>query len=85
MRIVLRWEDKTTRKTTFAMKWLVIGIYKALVKMILCLGDFNGHVGGRIDGSESVYGGIKLAKEMMKEEDCSSLAMERVVWGKHMV
>ena len=27
--------------------------------LVMCLGDFNGHVGGHIDGFDGVHGGCK--------------------------
>ena len=46
-------------------------------KMVLGPGDFNGHVGRRIDGFEMCMVEMELAKEMLKEDDYSSFAMKR--------
>ena len=50
-----RWKDQRARKINF-MTWQVSGNCKTLVK-VLGLGDFNGHVGRRIDGFKGVHGG----------------------------
>ena len=52
-------------------------------KVVLGLGDFNGHVGRRIDGFEEVHG-IELANKMLREEDYSSFVMKRsCAWQIH--
>ena len=35
-------------------------------KVVLGLGDFNGHVGGQIDGFEGVHGGYEIGKKNVK-------------------
>ena len=45
-------------------------------EMILVLMDFNRHVGKRIDGFEGMHGRYGIAKEMFRDEDCSSFAMK---------
>ena len=50
-------------------------------KIIVSLGDFNGHVGKCVEGFEGVHGGMVLGKEMQKEEDCWSFVMkESCAW-----
>ena len=45
-------------------------------EMVLGVDNFNGDVGRRSDGFESVGGGYGLVKEMLREEDCLSFAMK---------
>ena len=53
-------------------------------KVVLSMGDFNGHVGRRIDGFEGVHGSVKLAEEMLSEENYSSFVMKRsCAWQIH--
>ena len=53
-------------------------------EMILGLGDFNGLVGGWVDGFKGVHDDMELAKEMLKEKGCSSFAIERsCLWQTH--
>ena len=48
------------------------------------MGDFNGHVGRRIDSFEGVRGGYEVAKEMLREDDYSSFVTKRsCVWQIH--
>ena len=39
-----------------------MGFAKNPSEVVLGLGDFNGHVGRRIDGFESVHGGYGIGK-----------------------
>ena len=36
-------------------------------ELVLGMGDFNGHVGKRIEGYEGVHGGNELGREMWNE------------------
>ena len=56
-----------------------------LNEVVLGLGDFNGHLGRWVDGFENAHSGIKLAKEMLREEDYSSFVIKKVVRSKYMV
>ena len=48
-----------------------------LDKVVLDLGDFNEHVGKRIDGSEGVLAGYRIGKKMLREEDFLSFMIKR--------
>ena len=51
--------------------------------MVLGLGDFNGHVGRRIDGFEGVHGGYEIGKILLRK-DYSSFEMKRsCAWRIH--
>ena len=54
------------------------------VEVVLGLGNFNGHVGRRIDGFERVHGGYGIGKKMLEGEDYSSFVMKRSsAWPIH--
>ena len=36
--------------------------------LVMCLDDFNGHVGGHIDGFDGVHGGYGVGRGIWKEE-----------------
>ena len=46
-------------------------------EVVLSLGDFNKHIGRRIDGFEGVHGGYGIGKKMLRKENYSSLVMTR--------
>ena len=51
-------------------------------KIIVSLGNFNGHVGKCAEGFKDVHGGMMLGKKK-KEEDCRSFVMtESCAWQR---
>ena len=36
--------------------------------IVMCLGDFSGHIGRHIDGFFGVYGGYSIGQRNLKEE-----------------
>ena len=60
------------RKSIYMMIWEVSGIFTAWCELVLGIGDFNGHVGKRIEGYEGVHrgNGIGGRKLMWKERCC---------------
>ena len=47
--------------------------------LVMCLGDFNGHVGRNIDGVDGVHGGYRVGQRNLKGEMLLVLPGERVV------
>ena len=53
-------------------------------EVILGIGDFNGHIGRRIDGFEGVHGGCGIGKRNVEGKDYSSFVMKRsFAWQIH--
>ena len=53
-------------------------------EVVIGLGDFNEHVGRRIDGFEGVHGGCGIGKKMLRDEDYSSFVMKgSCAWQIH--
>ena len=46
-------------------------------KVFLSMGDFNGHVGRRINNFEGADGGYEISKKNVEEEDYLSFVMKR--------
>ena len=53
-------------------------------KVVLGMGNFNGHVGRQIDGFEGVHGGYGIGKENVEERRLLSFATKRsCAWQIH--
>ena len=46
-------------------------------EVLICLGDFNGHIGKEIDGFEGVHGGFRIGKRNLESRLLLEFCVEK--------
>ena len=44
------------------MSWKACGIWYSAGDLVMCLGEFSGHVGWHVDGFDGVHGGFDVGQ-----------------------
>ena len=66
MDVICKVEELLKKRNVFVMS-LTLRVMHIVYDCFVCMGDFNGHVGGHIDGIDDVHGGYGVGQKSLEE------------------